>query len=125
MVIRVIKNLSRPAFIHIDNGFLSHSSAILIRIIGNKNYFTVKINCDAAVDSIQKSMGLGIIARDERGKFLEAISKKQYIEIEPVAIHAVMSCHELNFHYVIFEGDALEVVQAVNSASICNSSYGH
>ncbi|XP_059436307.1 uncharacterized protein LOC132169261 [Corylus avellana] len=92
---------------------------------------TVKINWDAAVDPYNKSIGLGVIARDERGKFLVAYSKHQWIDVEPViaealaALHAIILCQEENFQNVVFEGDSLQVVQAINSDSQCNSKYGH
>jgi hypothetical protein len=73
----------------------------------------VKINWDAAVDSSNKIIGLGMIARDERGKFLAACSKRQSINVEPVvaealaATQAILFCQEHNFQKVIFEGDSL------------------
>jgi hypothetical protein len=63
----------------------------------------VKINWDAAVDISKKIIGMGIIARDEKGRFLAAISKKQKITVEPVVaetiatINAIIFCQELNY----------------------------
>jgi ribonuclease HI len=91
----------------------------------------VKINWDAAVDISKKIIGMGIIARDEKGRFLAAISKKQKIMVEPVvaetiaAINAIIFCQELNYRNVIFEGDALQVVREVNSDRMCSNHYGH
>jgi ribonuclease HI len=91
----------------------------------------VKINWDAAVDSSNKIIGLGMIARDESGKFLAACSKRQSINVEPMvaealaAIQAILFCQEHNFQKVIFEGDSLQVVKEVNMSTQCNSSYGH
>ena len=44
----------------------------------------VKINCDAAMDSVKKVIGLGIIARDEKGNFLVGKSIQQQMEVEPM-----------------------------------------
>jgi ribonuclease HI len=40
-------------------------------------------------------------------------------------LHAVIFAKELGFSNVIFEGDALIVVKAVNSKEPCESNYGH
>ncbi|XP_059437060.1 uncharacterized protein LOC132170186 [Corylus avellana] len=92
---------------------------------------SVKINWDAAMNHTNKVIGLRIIARDERGKFMAAFSKQQDIDTELVvaeamaALHAIILSQEMNFQNVVFEGDSLQVVQAVNSVSQCNSIYGH
>jgi hypothetical protein len=71
---------------------------------------TVKINWDAAVDTAKKIIGMGFIARDEKGNFLAAVSKQERIEVEPVvaetlaALNAILWCQEQNFQDVIFEG---------------------
>ena len=41
------------------------------------------------------------------------------------ALHGVLLGHELGVPSVIFEGDAKQVVQAVNAQEPCNCIYGH
>ncbi|XP_059446627.1 uncharacterized protein LOC132178194 [Corylus avellana] len=72
----------------------------------------VKINWDAAVDGNNKSIGLGIIARNDKGWFL-------------AALYAVTFCREEGYRSTIFEGDALQVVNDVNSTNQCQSMHGH
>jgi ribonuclease HI len=92
---------------------------------------TVKINWDATVAIEKKEIGIGFIARDEKGKFVGAVSKKERIAVEPVvaetlaALFAILWCQEQNYHDVILEGDALQVVNAVNNDRQCSSYYGH
>jgi hypothetical protein len=91
----------------------------------------IKINWDASLDAAKKIIKIEIIARDEKGKFLTAISKQESIEVELVvtetfaALTAITMCLEQNFQDVIFEGDALQVVKEVNSDKHCNNYYGH
>jgi ribonuclease HI len=74
---------------------------------------------------------LGLLARDENGHFWVACGIKQRIVVDPTmaealaALHAVIFAKELGFSSVIFEGDALTVVKAINSKGACESSYGH
>jgi ribonuclease HI len=91
----------------------------------------VKVNWDAAVDTSKNLIGLGIIARDDKGCFLAAVSKQERIKAEPVvaetlaAFNAILLCEEHNFQDVILEGDALQVVKEVNSDKHCSSYFGH
>ena len=63
--------------------------------------------------------------------FIAAISKHQRISVAPVvaetlaALHAIIFCYENQFQKVVFEGDALQVVQGVNSNGLCSSSFRH
>lgn len=63
----------------------------------------IKINWDAALDLTKKKIGLGIVARDDRGSFMAAYSKNQAIEVNPVvaealaALHAVIFCQEQGY----------------------------
>jgi ribonuclease HI len=91
----------------------------------------VKLNWDAAVDVKNKTIGLGIIIRDDKGSFLAALSKRLQIEVSPVvaetlaALHAVLFCLEMGYPKAWFERDALQVVNEVNSAMPCDSMHGH
>jgi ribonuclease HI len=92
---------------------------------------TVKINWDASMDTAKKVIGMGFIARDEKGKFLATVSKQEHMVVEPAAtetlaaLNAILWCQEQNFQEVIFEGDALQVVKEVNTEEQCSSYYGH
>ena len=92
---------------------------------------TIKINWDAALDSRNKSMGLGIIARDCRGGFLAAFSQHLSYDVSPViaealaAVHAVIFCLEQGYTRVLFEGDSVQIVNEVNSSNPCQSLYRH
>ena len=80
------------------------------------------------MDISRKIIGMGIIARDEKGRFLAAISKKQKkpVVAEVIAtVNAIIFCQELNYQNVIFKGDALQVVREVNSDRLCSNHYGH
>jgi hypothetical protein len=61
---------------------------------------TVKINWDASVDTANKVIGMGYIARDDKGRFLAAVSKQERLVMEPVvaetlaALNAVLWCQE-------------------------------
>jgi hypothetical protein len=91
----------------------------------------VKLNWDAAVDVQNKTIGLGIIIRNDKGMFLAALSKRVQIEVRPVvaetltALHAVLFCVEMGYSEAWFEGDALQVVNEVNSTKPCDSMHGH
>jgi ribonuclease HI len=83
------------------------------------------------VDTVNKVIGMGYIARDDKGRFLAAVSKQERLVVEPVvaetlaALNAVLWCQEQNFKEIIFEGDALQVVKDVNTAEQCSNYYGH
>ena len=85
----------------------------------------------AALDMREKTIGLGIVARDDRGFFMAAYCKHQAIEVDPVVakalaiLHVVIFCHKQGYQIVIFEGGALQIVNAVNLDHPCNSMYGH
>jgi hypothetical protein len=91
----------------------------------------VKLNWDAAVDVKNKTIRLGVIIRDDKGMFLGALSKWLQIEVRHVvaktlaALHAVLYCVETGYLESWFEGDALQVVNEVNSTKPCDSMHSH
>jgi ribonuclease HI len=91
----------------------------------------VKLNWDASVDIKTKMSGLGVVIRDTNGSFLAAFSKRIHTEVSPVvaetlaALHAVLFCSEMGYSKAWFEGDALQVVNEVNSPLPCDSMHGH
>ncbi|XP_059431643.1 uncharacterized protein LOC132165167 [Corylus avellana] len=91
----------------------------------------IKVNWDATIDQGNSCVGLGLLARDANGQFVAARGIKKRIAADPTvaeaiaALHAVIFAKELGFSNVMFEGDALTVVNAINSTRSCESSYGH
>lgn len=79
----------------------------------------IKFNWDAALNSMSKSMGVGVIAHDASGAVLATmcttvpfITDPAIAEVMGVWKAAVLCC-ELRIQRAIFEGDSLEVVQAL------------
>jgi ribonuclease HI len=78
-----------------------------------------------------KTMGVGAILIDEKGQVVAAMAKviphfRDPTVAEAVALwKAVNLCSDIGVSQVEFEGDSLEVVQAVNGESPCWKSYGH
>jgi hypothetical protein len=67
-----------------------------------------KINFDAALDVSERVVGLGILARDERGRVKGACSVTMKVSVSPleakalVALHAVSFAEEREYSGVIF-----------------------
>jgi ribonuclease HI len=91
----------------------------------------VKINWDAAVDSVNCQMGIGIVARNSLGEVVASMfAPKSYIVAPDIAeavaaLRAAKFGRELSFTRVVLEGDALQIVQALKSSTPNWSSYGH
>ncbi|KAF5482242.1 hypothetical protein F2P56_002829 [Juglans regia] len=82
----------------------------------------VKVNWDAAYDKKNKMMGACVIIKDAVGDVLVSLCLKKIhvnssvvAEIEALR-RALKLCSELNIGEAMFQGDALEVVKAVNCA---------
>jgi hypothetical protein len=88
----------------------------------------VKLNWDAALEKNQRLIGVGVVARHFEGKVIAAkCSSQRYISDSSVAeAFGARLCTEfglfLGLRSVIFEGDALEVVQELNRV---NEDAGH
>ena len=71
------------------------------------------------------------LVRDSRGSFLvgrsitRMCSTNSTIAEALATIHLVLFGKERNYRHIIFEGDAMQVVQVVNDPSQRQSSYGH
>jgi hypothetical protein len=91
----------------------------------------VKINWDAGLNLREGRVGLGFIVRDSQGSCLAARSLSIDIQADaPVAeamaaANAVLFCKELGFSNVLFEGDALQVIKAIEVEDPCLRNYGH
>lgn len=77
----------------------------------------VKLNFDASLKTQQQGVGIGVVARDEKGAVLawkhQFIKFIQSVEVgEALAARcAVVLAYELDFQYVMFEGDSMAVVK--------------
>jgi ribonuclease HI len=91
----------------------------------------VKLNWDAAWDGVRNRMGIGIVVRNHLGEVLNSYySQKGYTSAPDIAeataaLRAARLCHELRLNKVILEGDALQIVRALNSDAPHWSRYGH
>ena len=78
-----------------------------------------KVNTDRAVFSKQKWVGIGVIARDEQGRVVAAMSKRLQVplgalEVEAKALEAAASFEkDIGVQKVIFESDSLVVCSAI------------
>jgi ribonuclease HI len=90
----------------------------------------VKINWDAAVDSERGMIRMGIIARDHSGRVIAAQSGPKNFFIDRslaealAAREAVELGRSLGPQDFILEGDALEVVKAINQTEPSRGLYG-
>jgi ribonuclease HI len=90
----------------------------------------IKINWDVALDSKKGVVGVGVIARDAHGRFLSAYGMTARLKASPATTKALAALHAMilareEFTGVIFEGDATNIVDAMNSNNPCDYSYGH
>lgn len=89
-----------------------------------------KVNWDSVVDNINGCMGIGIIVRDLKGhmiaaKSLTIMKNLESVVAEALAVsYAVMFSKELGLQHIIFEGEALEVVNVLNFTSRSFSRLG-
>jgi hypothetical protein len=85
----------------------------------------VKCNWDAAINSKKKCMGVGVVARDDRGRVVAAKARFFPGIVNPTvaesmgAWQAVVMCCDMRFPQVVFEGDSLNVVSAHNNEDPC------
>jgi ribonuclease HI len=91
----------------------------------------VKLNWDVGLNAKDGHVGLGLIARDSQGNCFAAQCMSLEIKIdvaeaEAMAVaNAVIFCKEMGYNNVIFEGDAMQVIKAIEVEGPCMSSYGH
>ncbi len=85
------------------------------------------MNWNAAVNKKEGCVGFVIIARDCEGLLLGARCMFCPLAVDPTmaATHVVIFSKEVGFFDVIFEGDALQVVREIQSASPHACSFGH
>ena len=75
--------------------------------------------------------GLGVVVRDSTGNIIAALSQKvrcpHSVEmVKALACNrALVFAQELCLSQVVFEGDSLRIVQALNSQEACLTLFGH
>jgi hypothetical protein len=91
----------------------------------------VKTNWDAAIDLKGNRMGVGVIIRNEAGSVIAAMCAVIPFITDPTVAEAVALwravtlCGELTLQRIQFEGDAKEIVLAINNQGPCRCRYGH
>lgn len=82
-----------------------------------------KVNVDAAVCTSQRTVGVGVISRDDKGRFETAMSKKIHaplgaVEAEAMAHEAgLIFAKDIGIHDLIMEGDSLIIHKALCETS--------
>ncbi|XP_027155450.1 uncharacterized protein LOC113777063 [Coffea eugenioides] len=90
----------------------------------------VKANFDGAVFMDDKSSGVGVIIRDDKGSFIAGLSKKNLGILEPnvvesyAAKHAIQLLHDLGFNKIVLEGDSQKVIKMLDRLESNDSSCG-
>ena len=90
-----------------------------------------KANFDAALFDSSNMAGIGVVIRDYNGNVIGALSQK--IALPPSIEHAealaaswaVAFAKELSLFEVIFEGDCLRIIKAINTMEPCHTLFGH
>lgn len=84
-------------------------------------YGFIKINWDTAINKTKGWIGMGIIARDYLGNCLGIRSLTKFLQADAktaeslAALEAVQFAKEAGFLEAIFEGDAANVIEEINS----------
>jgi ribonuclease HI len=90
----------------------------------------IKVNWDAALDHSSKVIGVGAIARDEKGGTVASYCSIVPFVTDPTVAEAVAAwktigfCCDQGFSHLILEGDALEIVHGLNKDSSSWCRYG-
>ncbi|XP_059450890.1 uncharacterized protein LOC132181669 [Corylus avellana] len=90
----------------------------------------VKINWDSSIKQSRNQMGVGVIVRDHTGKVLaiQCATKCSITHAPPAeaigAWTAVNYARRMDYQNVVFEGDAMEIVRALNNEGNCWTTYG-
>ena len=90
-----------------------------------------KINFDAAVFQASNLAGVGVIARDNRGDPIGALTmpipfRQSVTELEALACQrAVQFALEIGLNQVVIEGDSVTIIEALKNGSGQFASYGN
>jgi hypothetical protein len=91
----------------------------------------VKAKWDASLNKTTGCIGLGCVVRDGLREVLGIKCRYQKVVVEPklaevmAALHPVMFCKEVGFLDVVFEGDALQVIQEIIADLPLHARIGH
>ena len=91
----------------------------------------LKLNWHAAINKGTQRMGVGIIARDHGGAVVAAMCTSRPYICDPATAEALAVwilaefCCRFGFTHIVVEGDAMEIVLALQRADICRGRYGH
>jgi hypothetical protein len=91
----------------------------------------VKLNWDANLNVKDGRVGIGLITKDSQGNRLAVRSLSLEVQTDVAGTevmataNAIIFCKEMGYNNVIFEGDALQVIKAIETEGPCMSSYGH
>lgn len=92
---------------------------------------TYKVNWDAAIDSANNQMGVGVIVKDHPGMIIVVISHTIGFILEPMVVEEITALyvakfrHNLGLSIIILEGESLQVVNAVQYMGHNWSRYGY
>jgi hypothetical protein len=84
-----------------------------------------------AIDKSNARVGIEVVLRDERWIVIAAMCKTRMGVLEPVtreayaAYHAVRLCRDLGVQNLLLEGDAKQIVEAINLGTGTWSRFGH
>ncbi|XP_035547368.1 uncharacterized protein LOC118348906 [Juglans regia] len=90
----------------------------------------VKVNWDGSLDAEKKRKGVGIVVRDGNGEVLISLCGSDVGFCSPAVAElqalwrALKLCAELQWNKVIFEGDAMGIIDAVNRQNCCWEWHG-
>ncbi|XP_059454987.1 uncharacterized protein LOC132185199 [Corylus avellana] len=90
-----------------------------------------KINWDFAIDKSQCQTGMGMLVRDHTGMVISAKCLTRTGNLDPTvgdalaSLYAIHWCQDLGGRAIILEGDAKQVVEAINFDVNNESRYGH
>ncbi|XP_075645403.1 uncharacterized protein LOC142616429 [Castanea sativa] len=90
-----------------------------------------KANFDAALFDSSNMAGIGVVIRDCNGNVIGALSQrialsKSINHAEALVASQVMAfARELSLFRVIFEGDCLRIIKAINAKEPCHTLFGH
>ncbi|KAM6573212.1 hypothetical protein CsatA_017292 [Cannabis sativa] len=90
----------------------------------------VKVNVDASLFGVDQSYGIGMVARDDHGFFLEGVTKKFSGVVRPEIAEAISFREALSWiknqrwNQVVVETDCLIVVQALRTSCEMRSLFG-
>jgi hypothetical protein len=90
-----------------------------------------KANWDVAIDKSNARVGIKVVLRDERWIVIAVMCKTRMGVLEPItgeacaAYHVVCLCRDLGVQNLLLEGDAKQIVEAINLGTGTWSRFRH